>query len=221
MNTNTLKLLADAISDIGSWQWWYTKDDMFQVEFSDVLLYDETTQEKEPHTSTIALRFFGNSFAVFLDNHENEQGTKKWFEQFQDDEIEYLPIESYEFCFDDIDYAKALLNTYRNTIPIKNYTDPNSFKSAKHILAAKCEDVGFIVGGDLIQVVGRKGKYTEEEIDAAVKRWWDYWRDYWHLRETKDAYEKDWACEVTIPADIGNPTGKYYDEQDSSADITD
>ena len=47
MNTNTLKLLADAISDIGSWQWWYTKDDMFQLEFSDVLLYDETTQEKE------------------------------------------------------------------------------------------------------------------------------------------------------------------------------
>ena len=27
------------------------------------------------------------------------------------------------------------------------------------------------------------------------------------VRKTKDAYEKDWACEVTIPADIGNPTG--------------
>ena len=41
-----------------------------------MLLYDETTPEKAPHTSMIALRFIGNSFAVFLDNLEDEQGKK-------------------------------------------------------------------------------------------------------------------------------------------------
>ena len=220
MNINTLNILADSISDVGSWQWWDIAKDVFQLEFSDVLLFDETTAEKASHTSVIALRFIGNSFAVFLDNLENEQG-KKWYEKFHDDEIQYLPIEPYEFIFDDIEYAKKVLHSYRNNIPIKNYTDPDVFTSSKHILAAKCDGVGFIAGGDLIQVVGHKGKYTEEEIKDAVKRWWDYWRDYWRLRDTKDAYEKDWACEITIPIDTNNPKGKWYEEQDSSLDITD
>ncbi len=214
MDINTLNILAEAISDIGCWQWWDAENVIFQLECGDVLLFDDTKPEKAPHTSMIALRFIGNSFAVFLDNLENKQEKKKWFEQVHDDEIQYLPIETYEFCFDDIEYATAVLRSYRNIIPMKNYTDPNSFKSAKHILAAKCKDVGFIVGGDLIQVVGNKGKYTEEEVGAAVKRWWDYWRDYWRLRETKDAYEKDYACEVTIPVDITNPKGKFHEEQD-------
>ena len=219
MNINTLNILADAVSDIGSWQWWDTVKDVFQLEFSDVLLFDETTPEKAPHTSVIALRFIGNSFAVFLDNIEDER-EKTWYEQFHEDEIEYLPLESDEFIFDDIEYARKVLHSYRNIIPIKNYTNPDSFASTKHILAAKCEDVGFIVGGDLIQVVGRKGKYTEEEIELAVKCWWDYWRDYWRLRKTEDAYEEDWACEVTIPVDTNNPKGKWYEEQDSPLNIT-
>ena len=219
MNINTLNILADAVSDIGSWQWWDMVKDVFQLEFSDVLLFDETTPEKAPHTSVIALRFIGNSFAVFLDNIEDER-EKTWYELFHEDEIEYLPLESDEFIFDDIEYARKVLHSYRNIIPIKNYTNPDSFASTKHILAAKCEDVGFIVGGDLIQVVGRKGKYTEEEIELAVKRWWDYWRDYWHLRKTEDAYEEDWACEVTIPVDTNNPKGKWYEEQDSPLNIT-
>lgn len=124
------------------------------------------------------------------------------------------------FRFDDIEYAKEVLNSYRNIVPIKNYIDQDTFTSVKHILAAKCESAGFIVGGDLIQVVGHKGKYAEEEIEPAVKRWWAYWREYWRMRKTEDAYEKDWACEVTIPVDADNPVGKWYEDQDSHTDIT-
>jgi len=51
----------------------------------------------------------------------------------------------------------------------------------------------------VIEVVGKKGKYTEEEIGTASVKWWDYWKNYWKLRSTKDAYPKDYACEVTIP----------------------
>ena len=207
MNNNTLKILAEAISEIGSWQWWDTDDDLFQLEFSDVLLYDETTPEKGPHTSTIALRFIGNSFAVFLDNYADER-LKNWHELFHDDVIKYMPVEADEFRFDDFEYAKKVLHSYKNIIPMKNWADPNSFTSAKHILAAKCEGVGFIVGGDSIQVVGKKGQYKEEEIEPAARRWWDYWRDYWRLRATEDAYEKDLACEVTIPADAPQSEGK-------------
>ena len=42
MNTNTLNILADAISDIGSWWWWDIEGDIVQVEFRDVLLYKAT-----------------------------------------------------------------------------------------------------------------------------------------------------------------------------------
>ena len=73
MNINTLNILADAISDVGSWQWWYTTGDMFQVEFCDVQLYDETKTEKEPHTTDVlAVRFYGHAFAVFLDNLDED-----------------------------------------------------------------------------------------------------------------------------------------------------
>jgi len=54
------------------------------------------------------------------------------------------------FRFDNIEYAKEVLNSYRNIVPIKNYIDQDTFTSVKHILAAKCESAGFIVGGDLI-----------------------------------------------------------------------
>ncbi len=46
MEKEILEILASAISDVGSWQWWDTVKDVFQLEFDDVLLYDETQPEK-------------------------------------------------------------------------------------------------------------------------------------------------------------------------------
>ena len=46
MNIETLNLLADAISDVGAWWCWYVGDDMVQVEFRDIQLYDEAEEEE-------------------------------------------------------------------------------------------------------------------------------------------------------------------------------
>ena len=92
MNKESLNILSDAISDVGSWQWWYTAKDMFQLEFCDVQLYDSTKAEKEPHSSTIALRFYGNSFAVFLDNLE--ENDRNWPQRFYKDEIQAIEIDT-------------------------------------------------------------------------------------------------------------------------------
>ena len=215
MEKKTLDILSDAISDIGSWQWWYTAEDMFQLEFCGVMLYDDTKAEKDTHTSTVALRFYGNSFAVFLDNLQEETG-RKWYDRFYDDEILTIEIDPYEFRFDDIGYADQVFNLYRNKTPMKRFESTDDFSSVKHILACRCGDYGFIAGGDDLAVVGHKGKYTEEEIEEAAKRWWAYWRDYWRLRKTKEAYEKDWACEITIPADVNHPTGNWYEETEET-----
>ena len=95
MKKETLDALADAISDVGEWQWWYTAKDMFQLEFRGVMIYDESRAEKEPHSSVIALRFFGNSFAVFLDERK-EDGEKTWFDRLHDDEIAPFPADACE-----------------------------------------------------------------------------------------------------------------------------
>lgn len=211
MDKKVINILSEAISDVGSWQWWDKTKDMFQLEFCDVLMYDETKAEKECHSSTIALRFYDNSFAVFLDNLD-ENDEKQWYDRFYDDEIELFPLEYGEFSFDDIDYAKVLLHDFKNHTSITPCNIEDAFTNAKYILAAKCNHVGFIVGGDRLVVIGNRGEYSEEDIISAAKRWWDYWRKYWLVRGTKEAYRKDYACEVTIPANRKQPMGKFYQE---------
>lgn len=196
MNKNTLNILADAISEVGSWYWWFIKDDMVQVQFCDIMLYDEAKQEKDTHTvDVLAVRFCGHTFAVFLDNLSEYN----WHERFCEDESIIYPVDTYDLAFDNIKEANVLLNDYKNRIPVKDFRDIERLSFAKHFIYARCGDVGFIVGGDEIEVVGKNGKYTEEEIEIASKKWWDYWKTYWNLRNTKDAYPKDYVCEITIP----------------------
>lgn len=196
MNINTLNILADAISDVGSWHRWYIKDDMVHIQFCDIQLYDESKPEKETHTTDVlAVRFYHHAFAVFLDNLTEDH----WHERLCTDDSVIYPVDTYDLAFDDVKEAESLLNDYRNRIPIKAFSGLKTLSAAKHLLCARCDKVGFIVGGDEIEVAGKKGNYTEEEIETAARKWWDYWKDYWKRRKTKDAYPKDYACEITIP----------------------
>ena len=159
-------------------------------------LYDETKAEKEIHTTDVlAVRFYGHVFAAFLDNLNDE----KWHERFRDDDSVLYSVDTYDMAFDDHKVAESILNDYRNQVPVKDFKGAETLVTAKHIFCARCDEVGFIVGGDEIEIVGKKGEYTEEEIETSFRKWWEYWKDYWRLRKTKDAYPKDFACEVTIP----------------------
>jgi hypothetical protein len=206
MNINTLNILADAISDVGSWWCWYADDDMLQLEFCDVQLYDETKAEKETHTTDVlAVRFYGHVFAVFLSDLNDEN----WHVRFRDDDSILYPVDAYDMVFDDKKEAELVLNNYRNRISVKNFSGTETLAAAKHLFCARCDVVGFIVGGDEIEIAGEKGKYTEEEIEPLSRKWWEYWKDYWRLRGTRDALTKDFACEVTIPVNNEDPQGKW------------
>ena len=203
---DTLNILADAISDVGSWWCWHVGDDMLQLEFCDVQLYDETKGEKETHTTDVlAVRFYGHIFALFLDDLNDEN----WYDRFRDDDSILYPVDTYDMAFDNNKEAESLLNDYRNRIPVKDFKGPETLLAAKHLLFARCNEVGFIVGGDEIEIVGEKGKYTEEEIEPLSRKWWEYWKDYWRLRGTRDALPKDYACEVTIPVNKDDPQGNW------------
>ena len=206
-NRDALNILADAISDVGSWWCWHVGDDMLQLEFCDVQLYDETkAAAEETHTTDVlAVRFYGHVFAVFLDDLDD----KNWHECLRDDDSILYSVDTYDMAFDDNKEAEALLNGYRNRVPVKNFKGAETMSAAKHILCARCGEVGFIVGGDEIEIAGKTGKYTEEEIEPLSRKWWEYWKDYWRLRGTLDALTKDYACEVTIPVDKEDPQGNW------------
>ena len=200
----TLGILADAISGIGSWQWWLVEeeDDMVQLEFCDVQLYDDTKPEKGPHSSAIALRFYGRSFAALLDDLEEEG--KPWYEKLHDDEIPPFPLEGFQLKFNDAGFVNQVFDRYKHKTPVKDLPE-EAIVSSNYLLAGKCHEVGFVAGGDELEVVGRRGSFTADEIESFSRRWEEYWKDYWRRKGTGEAYEKDRACELTIPADRKNP----------------
>ncbi len=196
MDKNTLNILSDAISEVGSWYWWHIKDDMVQLQFCDILLYDETKPEKEPHTTdALAVCFNGHSFAVFLDHLDDDS----WYQKLRDDDSVLFPVDTYELAFDNIKEAESLMNDYKHKAVIKDFSGLETLMTAKHFLYGRCGGVGLIAGGDELTIAGRNGRYTEEEIETASRKWWEYWKEYWKLRGTKNAYPEDYACEITIP----------------------
>ena len=172
MNRDTLSILADAISDVGAWQWWHISGDLVHLEFCDVQLYDESRPEKETHTTDVlAVRFRGHAFAVFLDR----SGGNDWHERFRDDDSVLYPVDPYEMTFDSAEEAERVLNDYPNRIPVGDFAGAETLLSAKHLPCARCGEVGFIVGGDELIVIGSKGKYSDDDIEGASRRWWAYW----------------------------------------------
>ena len=144
MNQNALNILADAISDVGSWQWWHMENDMLQLEFRDVLLYDESKSEQNTHTmDVIAVRFYGNVFIVFLDDLD-EAEEKPWYKRLYDDEIPTFECDGYE-----------------NRTSITTFDGMDTLTYAKHLIAAKCGDAGVIAGGGQIKVVTKNSLILE------------------------------------------------------------
>lgn len=197
LSEDTLNILSDAISDVGCWTWWLTNTNLVQLEFAAVQLYDDTKKEKEAHSSTIALCFSDNTFFTVLDDYTDDTN-KDWYKKLQDDEIDFFEVDGYEFEFNNKEYVKQVMDEYKNKTVIKGDFD-ESIYSRNYFVAAKCGDVAFIAGGDDLDIVTHHGGLTEEQIKQANRKWWEYWKDYWRVRNTKEAYEKDFACEVCIP----------------------
>ena len=189
-------ILNRVITDVGYWQWWDEQEGDYMVEFGGVLLYDDTRKGKDPRTSMIALGFYDNAFLIFLDN-DTHPG---WFDLLHNDEIEPFTMEPDSLVFDDKEVAIKLLTQYKKRHAAFDSKEEaiKSIKNAKEILSGRCGDFGFIIGGDHLKLHGRK-EYTDEDIKYLSEKWWEYWKDYWEKRGTKDAYEEDYACEVTIP----------------------
>lgn len=197
MNKESKKILSKAISNVGYWQWWDEVDNDYMVEFSGVLLYNETKKNKQARSSSIAIGFFGNAFLIYLDNDE----VQNWYDLLHEDAIDPYTLDSDGIKFDDKDYAIKLLDKFKKRHGPFHSADEaiNTIINAKELLTGTSGNVGFIIGGDICKVFGSKDDYSDDEIKEASEKWWEYWKDYWAKRGKKDAYDEDYACEVMIP----------------------
>jgi hypothetical protein len=197
MNDESKEILSKAISDVGYWQWWDEVEGDVMVEFGGVLLYDESKKGKKPRSSTLALCYYNNAFLIYLDNDT----IPKWYDLLHEDAIDPPTLDPDGFIFDDKAYAIELLGRFKKRHgPFSSEAEAReTIENAKNILAATCGDYGFIIGGDITTVYNRNGEYSDTDIKRLSKKWWEYWKDYWNKRGTKDAYDSDYACEVTIP----------------------
>ncbi len=209
MDKNALDILADAISDAGAWQWWHMENDMLQLEFRDVQLYDDSKPENDTHTmDVIAVRFIGGIFAVFLDQMDSD-GQRPWYERLHDDEIPAFDCDGYQLRFDDPQYAAQVYDSYPNRTPLTPFNGMDSLTGAGHLIAVKCGDAGIVAGGSRMEVVSRTARIPQSEIEPLSRKWWGYWKKYWRVRGTGDALAKDYACEVAIPVGGNDPRGMW------------
>ena len=192
MKKDTFDILSDAISDVGYWRWWIAEDDRIQLEFGGVQLLNNDTLDKDSTSAIIALRFSENVLLKFYDNEEENE----WYIKLQEDKIEPFPVDYDFFEFNNLDSINGIEEEYKNQIVIK---ESNRISELKNILAFKAGNVAVIAGGDNFCVVDANGEMDEETIGERSRLWGIFWRDYWKKRDTDESYNKDYACEVTIP----------------------
>ena len=199
MKQSANDILSNAISDIGYWQWWDEANGDYMVEFGGVQLYDESKTGKSMRTSCIAICFYGNAFLVFLDNSED---TTNWFIGLHEDSLDPITFDADGLSINDKDSAVSLLTEYkRRSGPFDSREEAvKAIMNAEELMSATCGNYGFIIGGDKRVITGRNGDLTDNDIVRLFTKWWEYWKDYWKKRGTKEAYEEDYACEVTIPS---------------------
>jgi hypothetical protein len=64
-------------------------------------------------------------------------------------------------------------------------------------LAFWAGDVGLIIIAEDMTIHNIYGEIKIQEIGTLVSEWWDYWKEYWNVKDTQKALPKDYACEVT------------------------
>jgi nitrogen regulatory protein PII-like uncharacterized protein len=188
MENKTLNILINAISTMGIWEWWTINDDNWlELSFSNVMLFEKTEDESDTHSGTfINIRLSGNIYAIFLDNSNDENDL--WYVDLYNGKASFW-IDPFELRFDDNEYALSIISDFKNKTVLSGTFSIEKIAAAKHSVAGKCENVGFIIGGDHLAIIGLDGKLSEGEIELASKQWWDYWWNYWNLKNTTKAYK--------------------------------
>jgi len=196
MNNETLKILEDAISDVGHWRYWVSGEDLFQIEFGGTQLYNSPQGKNSPPSGVLALRFLGPLSITALIRGEEE--SFDWFDKLSKDEIEPISISYEEFTLTDSTLVTEISSVAKKKkeVFVKNM---GSAPKTLAFLAFWSGDVGLAIRAEQMQVLSHDGKLDAKLIKEKSSKWWTYWGEYWDCRETDSPMPQDYACEVTIP----------------------
>lgn len=194
-----LPTLEEAISDVGYWRWWAEAlPDIFQVEFGGVQLHFPPTSPDHPPNSVVALRFFEPSVVAFLTEQGAQHVAEDWRLALHQDKIEPFSVNHELFTLTSEDTLREVVSgCHIEYVHGKDIGRAN--EATPVLLGLRAQEVGLVVRAKRMAVVAQPGELEPAQIVTAAGDWWEYWREYWRLRDTDAPMPKDYACEVTIP----------------------
>lgn len=196
--SDNLSVLANAISDCGLWTWWDSDfPELFQIEFTRVMLYIEPKSIEVPPSNQIALRFLKPSSVILLKSEDFYLGNS-WLTDFKDDKLEPFNIDYDNFTFNQNEVFD-ILNDAKNTEVL--FSTELAGKANNNIsLGFWANEVGIVIKAEDIKIISHSGVIELDEISVRSKKWWDYWQEYWNKIDTPQKLPYDALCEITIPA---------------------
>jgi hypothetical protein len=197
-----LKVLEDAISDVGYWNWW-TADipKLIMLEFGGTQIWTKPNDKESP-SGQIGITFQNPYSVSFVTRNEYTSVTpENWAELLHNDKLDQPEIEHGQFKFNDIELIEHIIKNSKKveTIFGHNPMEPD-FKNAEFIFGFWAVNFGCIISCESIKIVSHDGELSLDDIERRTGRWWEYWKDYWEKRNTENPLPQDYACEVTIPA---------------------
>jgi hypothetical protein len=201
-----LDILANSISDVGYWSWWTTDlPTLIQIEFGGTQFFFSQNDSSIPPLSQIAIQFRNPKSISFLTNQEIERAIQaNWFDDLHNDIMEVPTCNSGYFTFTDKQLQKDLIKQAESINTIHGYSPKeSSFYKEKYRLVFWAGDYGFAVSADEMKLFTKDGEVQLEEIPNFHTQWWAYWQRYWDSKRNNQPMPEDYACEVTIPVNMG------------------
>jgi len=125
-----------------------------------------------------------------------------WPQQLHDDRLEPFTISYGLFGFDDENLTAELLGrAFRVTQLHGIAVGDKQVRKAGFRLSFAAQDVGLIVAADRMGLATSHGPVEPGQVQEMNRAWWEYWAEYWRLRDTDAPLPWDYACEACIPWD--------------------
>src|SRR5262249_17729729 len=144
----------------------------------------------------LALRFINPKSVTLLYKKESRL-PKNWLDLFEKDKLQPFSVDYEHFSFDSDRVRKIFLTAdSTETIIGENYSDNLNGVCTLGFWAG---EVGIVIVADSMKIVSHSGQIELQKIPELHQKWWEYWKNYWDMKETKSPLPYDPLCEITIP----------------------
>lgn len=173
-------ILVSAISDVGYWRWWSEAlPELFQLEFGGVQIYLPPSNQTEPPSSLLALRFLRPSRVSFI-RRKNAAADlpADWPHQLKADMLDPFGVSYEEFAVGDATLFREICDQVENEII--HFADDSGGKDL--LFAFWAGGVGVRIEAAEMRPILMTGEVSLATIATLHRDWWAYWRDYWNRR---------------------------------------